>query len=146
MLGHTVVFVASARLAEELCDETRFRKYVGGPIVEIRQAVHDALFTAFDHEESWGIAHRIIAPRLSQQAVTQWFDEMRDIASELIAKWNGLGVNNAISPIAELNRLNLEATTMTLYGRRLNCLNGPEHPMVQGMIPTSENLSYQAMN
>ena len=42
VLGHTIVFVASVALAEELCDETRFRKYVGGPIVEIRYAVHDA--------------------------------------------------------------------------------------------------------
>jgi cytochrome P450 len=133
VLGHTVVFVASARLAEELCDETRFRKYVGGPIVEIRHAVHDALFTAFDHEENWGIAHRIIAPRLSQKAVAQWFPEMRDITSEFISKWNGSGVYHKISPIAELNRLNLEITTMTLYGKRLNILSGPEHPMIQAM-------------
>lgn len=47
VLGKTIVFVAGAALAEEVCDEKRFRKYVGGPIVEIRYAVHDALFTAF---------------------------------------------------------------------------------------------------
>lgn len=47
MLGKTIVFVASAALAEELCDERRFRKYVGGPIVEIRYAVNDSLFTAY---------------------------------------------------------------------------------------------------
>ncbi|KAJ9138995.1 Cytochrome P450-like protein [Coniochaeta hoffmannii] len=124
---------------KSLCDKKRFRKYIGGPIVEIRQAIHDALFTAFDHKESWAISHRIIAPKLSQQAVTQWFDEMRDIASELIEKWNGLGADNTISPMAELNRLNLEVTTMTLYGKRLNCLSGPEHPMFQAMeVATSE--------
>jgi hypothetical protein len=36
VLGHTIVFVASAALAAELGDQKRFRKYVGGPIVEIR--------------------------------------------------------------------------------------------------------------
>ena len=36
VLGHTLVFVGSVALAEELCDEKRFRKFVGGPIVEIR--------------------------------------------------------------------------------------------------------------
>lgn len=127
------MFVASAYLVEELCDQKRFRKYVGGPIVEIRYAVHDALFTAFDHEESWGIAHRIIAPRLSQEAVAEWFNETRDITSELIEKWNAFGAGNKISPISELNRLNLEVTTMTLYGKRLNGLSGPEHPMIQAM-------------
>ncbi|KAH8908540.1 cytochrome P450 [Coniochaeta sp. PMI_546] len=133
VLGHAIVFIASADLAEELCDEKRFRKYVGGPIVEIRSAVNNALFTAFDHEESWGIAHRIIAPRLSQQSVAQWFTEMRDITSELIEKWKSLGGNTKISPVNELNRLNLEVTTMTLYGKRLQSLSGPEHPMLQAM-------------
>ncbi|KAI0839545.1 bifunctional P-450:NADPH-P450 reductase [Hypoxylon sp. FL0890] len=133
VLGQTIVFVAGAALAEELCDEKRFRKYVGGPIVEIRYAVHDALFTAFDHEESWGIAHRIIAPKLSPQSLADYFVEMRDTASELIAKWKGLGDNNEVSAIGELNRLNLEATTLTLYGKKLNCLYGPEHPMLKGM-------------
>lgn len=133
VLGQTIVFVAGANLAEELCDEKRFRKYVGGPIVEIRYAVHDALFTAFDREESWGIAHRIIAPRLSPQAVAQWFTEIRTITSELIENWNGPGAGTKISAIGELNRLNLEVTTMTLYGKRLNSLSGAEHPMLQAM-------------
>lgn len=133
VLSQTVVFVAGAAIAEEICDEKRFRKYVGGPIVEIRYAVHDALFTAFDHEENWGIAHRIIAPKLSPQSLADYFVEMRDVASELITKWKGLGSNNEVSAIGELNRLNLEATTLTLYGKKLNCLYGPEHPMLKGM-------------
>lgn len=134
VLGHTVVFVAGAALAEELCDEKRFRKYVGGPIVEIRFAVHDALFTAFDHEESWGIAHRIIAPKLTPQSLAGHFGEIRDTAMELIEKWKGLGGDNkVVSAVGELNRLNLEATTLTLFGKKLNCLSGPAHPMLKGM-------------
>lgn len=132
VLGHTIVFVAGAALAEELCDEKRFRKYVGGPIVEIRYAVHDALFTAYDHEASWGIAHRIIAPKLSTASVSAGFDEMNELTTELIAKWKRLD-NKTITPISELNRLNLEATTLTLFGKRLNCLSGPEHPMLKAM-------------
>lgn len=133
VLGHRIVFVAGAALAEELCDETRFRKYVGGPIVQIRDAVHDALFTAYHHEESWGIAHRIIAPRLSPSSVAERFEDMRDTASELIQKWRTLGNENQVKLIDELNRLNLEATTLALYGRKLDCLTGPMHPMIQGM-------------
>ncbi|KAI1080530.1 bifunctional P-450:NADPH-P450 reductase [Whalleya microplaca] len=133
VLGQTIVFVAGAALAEELCDEKRFRKYVGGPIVEIRYAVHDALFTAFDHEASWGIAHRIMAPKLAPSSLAKHFDEMRDTVAELTEKWNGLGAHNEISILGELNRLNLEATTLTLFGKKLNCLTGPEHPMLKGM-------------
>ncbi|OLN97923.1 Bifunctional P-450:NADPH-P450 reductase 1 [Colletotrichum chlorophyti] len=133
VLGHTIVFVAGAALAEELCDEKRFRKYVGGPIVEIRYAVHDALFTAYDHEDSWGIAHRIIAPKLTPQSVAERFDDMVSTTNELLQKWRGLGDNAEVSAIGELNRLNLEATTLVLYGKKLDCLAGPEHPMLQAM-------------
>ena len=95
--------------------------------------MHDALFTAYDHEESWGIAHRIIAPTLSPQAMTVHFGEMRDTTAELLAKWKGLGSNNKITLVEQLNRLNLEATTLTLYGKKLNNLEGPPHPMLAGM-------------
>ncbi len=35
VLGQQIVFVGSLALCEELWDEKRFRKFVGGPIVEI---------------------------------------------------------------------------------------------------------------
>ncbi|KAK7701481.1 hypothetical protein SLS64_010225 [Diaporthe eres] len=135
VLGKTIVFVAGAALAEELCDEKRFRKYVGGPIVEIRRAVHDALFTAFDHEENWGIKHRIVAPRLTPDAVREWCGEVVGCTGELIAKWKGLGESSGgVDLMDELNRLNLEATTLTMFGKKLNCITAAEsHSMLQGM-------------
>ncbi|KAL7797425.1 cytochrome P450 [Trichoderma ceciliae] len=133
VLGQTLVFVASVALAEELCDEKRFRKYVGGPIVEIRAAVHDALFTAYDDEPNWGIAHRIIFPKLRPDAVGAHFGEMRDLATELLENWKGLGDKNKISPVEQLNRLNLESSTYVLFGKRLNGLSGAPHPMLQAM-------------
>ncbi|OAA50626.1 cytochrome P450 [Metarhizium rileyi] len=134
ILGHTIVFVGSVALAEELCDQKRFRKFVGGPVVEIRAAVHDALFTAFDNEASWGIAHRIMAPSLAKEALRQQtFVEMRDTADELFAKWKRLGANKTISPLGDLQKLDLETVTLTLFGQKLNCLEGPDHPMLKGM-------------
>ncbi|KAG5992403.1 hypothetical protein E4U43_003797 [Claviceps pusilla] len=137
VLGHTVVFVASVALAEEVCDAGRFRKYVGGPIVEMRAAVHDALFTAYDDEPSWGIAHRILAPHLLFSAETtlreQSFVDMRETANELLARWQGRGAAHVTEPLAELQRLNLEATTLALFGKKLGCLEGPEHPVLRAM-------------
>lgn len=135
VLGKTIVFVAGAALAEEICDEKRFRKYVGGPIVEIRGAVHDALFSAFDHEEIWGVAHRIMAPRLAPAAVKEGCDEIIGCTGELIAKWKKVGSSEGgVDLMDELNRLNLEATAMTMFSRKLNCISAAEsHPMLQGM-------------
>ena len=133
MFGQQIVFVGSVALCEELCDEKRFRKYVGGPIVEIRYAVHDSLFTAFDKEASWGIHHRILAPTLTPTFVANCFDEIRDCTLELTDKWRKSSGGARASMIGELNRLDLETTTLCFYGRKLNGLTGAEHPMIKAM-------------
>ncbi|CCC14922.1 hypothetical protein SMACR_07680 [Sordaria macrospora] len=134
ILGKTIVFVASAALAEELCDEQRFQKYVGGPIVEIRATVHDSLFTAFHHEQSWGIHHRIIAPLLTPQVVSTYTDDINLCATEVIQKWASLGNNNnVLEPLVDLNLLNLEATSLTLFSRKLDCIQAGGHPVIQAM-------------
>ncbi|KAK4450521.1 cytochrome P450 [Podospora aff. communis PSN243] len=133
-LGHKIVFVASAALAEEICDEKRFRKYVGGPIKEIRYLTHDGLFTAYDHEVNWGIAHRIVAPQLAPNLIANHFSEFSLCIDELIARWKSLdATNNTITPLTDLNRLNLEATTLTLFGKKLNCLDGSSDHILQAM-------------
>lgn len=133
VLGHQIVFVGSVALCQELCDEKRFRKFVGGPIVEIRYAVHDSLFTAFDHEASWGIHHRILAPLLTPSAVAAHFGAVRDCATELTAKWKELGPGARVSPIDELNRVDIETTTLAFYGRKLGNITGQPHPMIAAM-------------
>ena len=131
VFGQQIVFVGSVALCEEICDEKRFRKFVGGPIVEIRYSVHDSLFTAFEKEPSWGIHHRILAPLLSPTAVADHFTEIRDCALDLTANWRK--ASNPISAIDELNRLDLETTTLCFYGKKLNGLTGPEHPVIKAM-------------
>ncbi|KAL8771516.1 MAG: hypothetical protein Q9203_002774 [Teloschistes exilis] len=133
VLGQQIVFVGSVALCEEICDEKRFRKYVGGPIVEIRKAVHASLFTAFANEPIWDVHHRILAPKMTPDAVAETFTDVRNITSELIAKWRDLGAGSTISPIDELNRLDMETTTQCFYGRRLNNLSGPASPMIAAM-------------
>lgn len=133
VLGQQIVFVGSVALCEELCDEKRFRKFVGGPIVEIRYAVHNSLFTAFENEASWGIHHRILAPLMNPAAVASCFTEVRDCVFELNAKWRAFSGNTTVSAIDELNRLDLETTTLCFYGRKLNGLKGTEPAMIKAM-------------
>lgn len=120
-------------LLEEICDESRFRKCVIGPIVEIRDAVHDSLFTAYHDEPSWGIAHRIMAPLLTPKAVEGSFNGMQETASELVTKWTSSDDGLRINVIDDLSRLNLEATTLCQFGEHLNCLDGPAPPVIKAM-------------
>ena len=133
VLGQQIVFVGSVALCEELCDEKRFRKFVGGPIVEIRAAVHASLFTAFENEPIWGVHHRILAGQVTETAVAEHFTEVRDCATELITKWRGMSPGSPVSAIRELNRLDLETTTLCFYGRKLNGITGQEPPMIKAM-------------
>lgn len=135
VLGQQIVFIGSAALCEEICGEKCFRKFVGRPIVEIRYAVHDSLFTAFDNEPSWGIHHRILAPLLNPKTVADYFTEVRDCASELTAKGRSISVDAPakVSAIGELNRLDIETITLCFYGRKLKGLTGLEPPMIKAM-------------
>jgi cytochrome P450 len=102
-----------------------------GPVVEIRYAVHDALFTAYDNEASWGIAHRIMIPLLTPSSVKDDFVGMRDTASQMTAKW--AKASGPINVTNDLRRLSLKATLLCLFGQDIDCLEGPEPPMIQAM-------------
>lgn len=69
------MFVSSHELVDELCDEERFTKKVTGGLGEIRNGVHDGLFTAhYPGEENWAIAHRILVPAFGPLSIREMFD------------------------------------------------------------------------
>ncbi|KAL8735426.1 MAG: hypothetical protein Q9166_000972 [cf. Caloplaca sp. 2 TL-2023] len=74
-----------------------------------------------------------MAPQLTQDVAAEHFNEVRDVAAELTAKWRAMNSDAPISAIGELNRLDLETTTFCFFGRRLNGLTGPEPPMIKAM-------------
>lgn len=41
----------------------------------------------YDGEEEWGIAHRVLMPAFGPLAITNMFDEMKDIASQMVLKF-----------------------------------------------------------
>ena len=66
--------VSNHELFDEICDEKRFTKVIGGPGTELRPALHDGLFTAHQGEHAWGIAHRILVPSFGPLAIRDMFD------------------------------------------------------------------------
>lgn len=136
VLGHQIVFVGNAALLEEICDEKRFRKCVAGPIVEIRRAVHDSLFTAYPDEQSWGIAHRIMAPQITPGAVEDVFTGMTDTMGDLVKKWTSES-NNRVDIGNDLDRLNHAANMQCFFGQRLHCIDGPEPSLIKAMAAST---------
>ncbi|KAG5302133.1 bifunctional P-450:NADPH-P450 reductase [Histoplasma ohiense] len=139
-LGHQIVFIGSAALLEEICDETRFRKCVTGPVVEIRRAVHDSLFTAYHHEKSWDVAHRIMAPQVSPSAAEAMFTQMVECAATLVSRWTS-DPGQRIDVTSDLQRSDLQSVLACYFNQSANYFGGPEPSMIAAM----QNSTLEAM-
>jgi len=66
---------------DEICDERRFGKTIKAGLNELRNGIHDGLFTAHNEEENWAIAHRTLVPAFGPLNINSMFDDMKDIVS-----------------------------------------------------------------
>jgi cytochrome P450/NADPH-cytochrome P450 reductase len=110
--GGTRIFISSQALVDEICNEKRFTKVVSGALNEIRHAAHDGLFTAHPGEHNWGIAHRILMPAFGPLPIRGMFDEMHDIASQLVVKWARFGPSEKINVTEDFTRLTLDSIAL----------------------------------
>jgi cytochrome P450 len=130
-LGKDIVVIGNASLAEEVCDERRFRKCLTTPVMgELRRAVNDALFTAYDDEASWGIAHRIMAPSFAPSRDEVAVQELQEMASELLAKWTSSS-GQQVNLTEDLKRLNVQSVIYHYFSQHLNFLGGEGPPVVE---------------
>jgi cytochrome P450 len=70
---------------------------------------------------------------LSPTAVEATFAAMRDTTTELVSKWTSSNQGLRIDVMEDLRRLNLEATVLSLFDQRLNCLSGPAPPVIKAI-------------
>ncbi|KAI0113523.1 bifunctional P-450:NADPH-P450 reductase [Nemania sp. FL0031] len=130
----SVVLVNSHRLINELCDEKRFAKVPKGVLEEIRNGVHDGLFTAKPGEENWGIAHRILMPAFGPLSIRGMFEEMHDIATQMALKFARYGPSTPIPASDDFTRLALDTLALCSMGFRFNSFYTKElHPMIEAM-------------
>ncbi|KAL1844507.1 hypothetical protein VTK73DRAFT_2395 [Phialemonium thermophilum] len=134
LAGRTVVVLSTQALVNEACDEKRFRKGISGVLVEIRNAVHDGLFTARIDEPNWGIAHRILMPAFGPAKIQSMFGEMHDIASQLAMKWARHGPATPIMVTDDFTRLTLDTIALCAMGYRFNSFYHDDlHPFIKAM-------------
>jgi len=66
------------------------------------------LFTAHGHEPNWAIAHRILIPSFGPLSIRSMFDDMFDVASQLVVKVGVLSVSSSelelIEQVAPIRR------------------------------------------
>lgn len=143
--------VSTRDIVNETCDEKRFKKSVNSALgvgrtlrkerhtttdrlQEVRNGVHDGLFTAFMGEENWGIAHRVLMPAFGPLSIRSMFDEMHDIASQLALKWARAGPDSSIMVTDDFTRLTLDTLALCSMGYRFNSYYSEQmHPFIEAM-------------
>ncbi|KAF7593413.1 hypothetical protein BBP40_011515 [Aspergillus hancockii] len=135
LIGGTRVFLSTHDLVDEICDEERFTKVVTAGLREIRNGVHDGLFTAdYPGEENWEIAHRVLIPAFGPLVIRSMYDDMYDIASQIALKWARQGPDTAIIVTDDFTRLTLDTIALCSMGVRFNSFYSEElHPFIKAM-------------
>ncbi|KAF7312568.1 Fatty acid hydroxylase [Mycena indigotica] len=128
MPGRQMALLSSYRLVNEVCDEKRFQKRVGGGLGEVRNLTGDGLFTAQPEESNWGIAHRLLMPAFGTLAVKDMMEEMRDITSQLLLKWERFGSETTIDVADDFTRLTLDTIAFCSMSYRLNSFYTADQP------------------
>ncbi|NBE52942.1 cytochrome P450 [Streptomyces boluensis] len=133
-----IVFVAGARLGADMADESRFAKHVGLGVANLRPVAGDGLFTAYNHEPNWQLAHDILAPGFNRDAMAGYHRLMLDVAARLTERWDErerAGV--AVDVPGDMTKLTLETIARTGFGHDFGSFERERpHPFVTAMVGT----------
>ncbi|MEU8944400.1 cytochrome P450 [Streptomyces sp. NPDC048489] len=136
--GKEIVFVWGADLAAELADETRFAKHVGLGVANLRPVAGDGLFTAYNHEPNWQLAHDVLAPGFSREAMEGYHPMMLAVAERLTDRWDAeRAAGRAVDVPADMTKLTLETIARTGFGHDFGSFERSRpHPFVTAMVGT----------
>lgn len=133
--GNAVIVVSSQELVDELCDEARFDKRVAGALKNIRDFAGDGLFTAKTEEPNWAVAHRMLMPAFGPIGMRGMFDQMLEIADQMLLRWERFGPETVIEVTEDMTRMTLDTIALCAFDYRFNSFYQREmHPFVGSMV------------
>jgi cytochrome P450/NADPH-cytochrome P450 reductase len=56
-------------------------------LVQVRNFAGDGLFTAYNDEKNWAIAHRVLVPAFGPLAIKKMQSGMMDIITQMLMSW-----------------------------------------------------------
>jgi cytochrome P450 len=138
LFGLEVVIVAGAELAAELADESRFVKRVVLAVRNLRGAAGDGLFTAHSDEPNWQLAHDILAPGFTREAMRRYHPTMLEVTRRLIVDWDRHAADGTAADVSgDMTKLTLETIGRTGFGYEFGSFDRAErHPFVTAMVAT----------
>ncbi|MGW3664435.1 cytochrome P450 [Streptomyces sp. NPDC005141] len=133
-----IVFVWGADLAAELAEESRFAKHVGLGVANLRPVAGDGLFTAYNHEPNWQLAHDVLAPGFSREAMEGYHPMMLAVTQRLTDRWDReQAAGRAVDVPGDMTKLTLETIARTGFGHDFASFERSRpHPFVNAMVGT----------
>jgi unspecific monooxygenase len=127
------VFVSGAELAAELADESRFVKALSPALVALREFVGQGLFTAYNDETNWALAHDLLRPAFTKAAMQRYHPVMLAAAQELFDTWDGR--QGPVDVSADMTKLTMETISRTAFSTDFGSFSRTEpHPFIPAMI------------
>ncbi|MFI6491636.1 cytochrome P450 [Streptomyces sp. NPDC050564] len=138
VFGKEIVFAWGADLAAELADEARFAKHVGLGVANLRPVAGDGLFTAYNHEPNWQLAHDVLAPGFSREAMEGYHPMMLDVTERLTDRWDReQAAGRSVDVAGDMTKLTLETIARTGFGHDFGSFERSQpHPFVNAMVGT----------
>lgn len=117
-----------------------------GPVVEIRYTVNDSLFTAYHDEKSWGIAHRIMAPLMTQEATDAVFNDMVEVIRDLTKKWS-TKPNQRTKATEDMDLILVASCMKCFFNQRMQVFDGNKktHYKALQVVKAWEGATMEAM-
>ncbi len=127
------VIVAGASLSAELCDEQRFEKALSPALESLRELGGAGLFTAHNDEPEWRLAHDLLRPAFSKQAMERYHPVMVQTSDELFARWDAAQAPVDVS--RDMTKLTLETLSRTAFSQDFGSFASDEpHPFIPAMV------------
>jgi cytochrome P450 / NADPH-cytochrome P450 reductase len=109
-------------------------KDVSGVLTEVRNGVGSGLFTAYNEEHDWAVAHRALTPAFGPMGIHDMYDEMYDVATQLVGKWARMQ-DEPINVTDDYTRLTLDSIALCAMDKRFNSFYREDmHPFVHAMV------------
>jgi len=135
MFGTEMIAVSGLDLVAEVHDETRFAKYVGHHLEALQQVMGNALFTAESDHPDWRLAHDILKPAFTREAMQSYHAIMLNVIHELLDRWDGAADSGQhVDVTDDMTRLTLETIGRAGFGYRFGSFTRRRpHPFVSAM-------------
>lgn len=135
ILGTEMVAVSGLDLVAEVHDETRFGKYAGHHISPLRDVIGDALFTVENGDPKWKLAHDILMPAFTREAMQGYHSIMVETIREMLDHWDdAAAAGRWVDVTADTTRLTLESIGRAGFGYSFDSFNRTRpHPFISAM-------------